>query len=112
MPKLSFGDRLRYRFDNIFSRGTVALIGLLALASLGVIIVISLVVKLAGLAPDVELPELVWKALMRTLDAGTHGRRRGRMALSLCHARGYTGRDFHHQQPDWYLDDRPGGAVG
>jgi ion channel POLLUX/CASTOR len=73
MPKPSFGDRLRYRFDNIFSRGTAALIGLLALASLGVIVVISLVVKLAGLAPDIELPELVWKALMRTLDAGTMG---------------------------------------
>ena len=73
MPKPSFGERWRYRFDNIFSRGTVALIGLLALASLGVIIVISLVVKLAGLAPDVELPKLVWRALMRTLDAGTMG---------------------------------------
>ena len=56
MPKPSLGDRLRYRFDNLFSRGTAALIGLLALASLGVIIVISLVVSWQALLPTSNSP--------------------------------------------------------
>lgn len=66
---------LRYRIDNIFARGTGALIVLLALCSLLIIVVIATVVKVFNLAPDANLSfaEIVWMGLMRTLDSGTMG---------------------------------------
>jgi voltage-gated potassium channel Kch len=70
-------DRLRYQFDNAMSRGTVAMIGWLAVLSLIVILVAALIVSLAGIAPQGEerlnFIEASWQALMRTLDAGTMG---------------------------------------
>jgi voltage-gated potassium channel Kch len=74
MHKVPFGDRVRYAVDNAFARGTGALIGLLAVASAALIVGIALLVKLTGVGPeDTSLPQLVWMALMRTLDSGTMG---------------------------------------
>ena len=73
MKKPTFGERLRYAFDNTLSRGTIALIGWLAVVSLALILAIALIVRLTRLAPDVGFAQLVWMALMRTLDAGTMG---------------------------------------
>lgn len=73
MDKPSLAARLRYEFDNLLARGTRALIGLLALASALVIVVLSLVVWLARSAPGISFPRLLWMSLMRTLDAGTMG---------------------------------------
>ncbi|MFN5934435.1 MAG: hypothetical protein ACK46D_09085, partial [Roseiflexaceae bacterium] len=66
---------LRYRVDNIFARGTGALIVLLAICSLLIIVVIATVVKVFNLAPDANLSfaQIVWMGLMRTLDSGTMG---------------------------------------
>jgi len=77
MKKITLTDRLRYQFDNAMSRGTIAMIGWLAVLSLVVILVAALIVSLAGIAPPGEEPlnfaEASWQALMRTLDAGTMG---------------------------------------
>jgi ion channel POLLUX/CASTOR len=75
----SVGERLRYAFDNYMARGTIALIlGLFALSVL-IIVSISLLVIVLGLAEPIEDDQAppfirtVWNALMRTLDAGTMG---------------------------------------
>lgn len=76
---ITFGQRLRYWFDNTMSRGTIALIGWLAVVSLIMIIVVSLIVALLGIAPAGDDPqsagliEILWMSLLRTLDPGTMG---------------------------------------
>jgi len=78
MKKTSFGERFRYWFDGVMSRGTGALIGLLALATLVFIVVVALVVQFFQvLSPSKhdgqvgDFPELLWGNLMRAMDAGT-----------------------------------------
>jgi voltage-gated potassium channel Kch len=70
-------DRLRYAVDNTFSKGTAALIVWLGILSLVIISLAALVVTLTGVAQEGEEPlnffEAFWRALMRTLDAGTMG---------------------------------------
>jgi len=74
MLPTNWKEQLRYRFDNVFAKGTGALIALLALASLAIIVVVAFIVKLFNLAPDdIPLPKLMWMGLMRTLDSGTMG---------------------------------------
>ncbi|MEP6478258.1 MAG: NAD-binding protein [Rhodoglobus sp.] len=76
MKKASFGDKFRYWFDGVMSRGIIALVGLLALASLVFIAIVSLVVVIFHLFPDgetLDYPETLWGSLMRTLDSGTMG---------------------------------------
>src|SRR6476646_3058078 len=77
MGKIAIADRLRYRFDNFMSRGTVSLISGLALVSFAFILLIAALVSLTGIAPEgsdrLSLPEAIWGVLMRTLDAGTMG---------------------------------------
>ena len=70
MPKPSFTERLRYKFDNTLSRGTVALIAWLALATV-ILVVAAIVVDLAiggisdkqGLGPV----EVFWSFLFQAL---------------------------------------------
>ena len=73
----SLGERARYMFDNSMSAGTIALIGWLAVLSLVIIAIASLVMVVAGIAPEGGEPrnfiEAAWEALMRTLDSGTMG---------------------------------------
>ncbi len=78
MRPVSFGDRLRYRFDNFMSKGTAALVGALFLASSAIIIVVAILLMVTGAvepggdeAPG--FPTLVWRAAMRAMDAGTLG---------------------------------------
>jgi len=78
MSEIRFTHRLRYAFDNSMSKGAVALIGYLGLASLGLIMVAGLVVILFRIIPggESEVPgfgEAMWLSLMRTLDSGTMG---------------------------------------
>jgi Trk K+ transport system NAD-binding subunit len=77
-PKYSFGQRFRYWFDNVMSRGAPALIGMLAVASLAVVFVAGLIINLLGFRQDgeaerIRLGEAIWQSLMRTLDSGTMG---------------------------------------
>jgi voltage-gated potassium channel Kch len=77
MNQVRLRDRLRYAFDNSMSRGTIALIGWLAVLSAVLVLASALVVWAAGLAPGPEagtgpgFAELAWMALMRAMDAGT-----------------------------------------
>lgn len=80
MNKPGFGARFRYWFDNVMARGTIALMGLLALASLVFIAIIAAVVVIFQLFPPLEagadkpdFGEIIWGNLMRTLDSGTMG---------------------------------------
>jgi len=72
-------DRFRYRFDTFMSRGPIALVGALGLASLLVILVGAALVHGLGVAPaDAEghrpgFVTLIWMAGMRAMDAGAVG---------------------------------------
>jgi voltage-gated potassium channel Kch len=74
MQQFTFGQRLRYAFDNTLSRGTRALIAWLAIASVLFIAVTALLLVMAKRVPKgMSFPALMWHNLMRTLDAGTMG---------------------------------------
>src|SRR5919112_2670617 len=75
MREVTVADRLRYRFDNTISKGTIALIGWLFLVLLALVLTSTLLVYLAGIAPGagVQKPgflETFWLDLMRTIDPG------------------------------------------
>jgi hypothetical protein len=74
--KPQLGDRLKYSFDTLMSRGLAALIGLLGVVTLIFITVISLIVVVFGLFPadgDLSFSETFWATMLRTLDPGTMG---------------------------------------
>jgi voltage-gated potassium channel Kch len=83
MNGIRWTDRVRYNFDNVMSRGTPALIGILALASLGLILIAALIMMILHIVPGgadgpPDLGEGMWLSLMRTLDSGTMGGDEGR----------------------------------
>jgi ion channel POLLUX/CASTOR len=66
-------DRLRYRIDEFFGRGTIALIlGLFAVSVL-IVTIIAIIVTATGVGEGKGFVELVWMGLLRTLDPGTMG---------------------------------------
>jgi voltage-gated potassium channel Kch len=74
---VTWRDKLRYRFENTLSKGTVAIIGWLALLSLAIVVLASLVLAAMNVGQDPadhEHPygffEGVWQAMLRTLDPG------------------------------------------
>src|SRR5512135_1436419 len=76
--KPTFGQRLRYYFDNLMSRGTPALIGMLFVFSLILVLIGGAVISTAKFVQDGETAplsfgEAAWESLMRTFDAGTMG---------------------------------------
>jgi ion channel POLLUX/CASTOR len=77
MKQPSFGERLRYWFDNWMARGTVALMGLLGLATVALVVVVGTLAFVFHAFPDDatdgDLFDLWWGGLMRTLDPGTMG---------------------------------------
>ncbi|MFM8425397.1 MAG: CASTOR/POLLUX-related putative ion channel [Chloroflexota bacterium] len=77
MKKPTFKQRFQYWFDNYMSRGTIALIGGLAVLSLVVIFIAAAIIRIGAIAMDGEsaptFGEAAWMSLMRTLDAGTMG---------------------------------------
>ena len=70
-------QRFQYFFDNIMSRGTPAMIGMLFIMSLIVILLAGTLVALLGLTQldgeRLSFGEAAWASLMRTLDSGTMG---------------------------------------
>jgi len=84
MREVTFLDRFRYTVDNTMSRGAIALIGWLFVASLGLIVVFSGLVFLAQIIPadgsgsDLSLAEVIWSSTMHALDAGTIAGDQGR----------------------------------
>ena len=77
MKQPTFKQRFQYWFDNYMSRGTVALIGGLAVLSLVIIFIAAAIIRIGAIAMDGEsapsFGEAAWMSLMRTLDAGTMG---------------------------------------
>ena len=79
MTKPSFRERLAYAFDRSLSRGPLVLILWLAGLSLAVIVGLSALVWITGIAPAEEggghlgFIQIAWMSLMRTLDSGTMG---------------------------------------
>ncbi len=77
--KPTLKQKWQYFFDNIMVGGTPAMIGMLALVSVGIILIAAGIVALGGqlLAPEgsqgVPFFEALWLSLMRTLDPGTMG---------------------------------------
>lgn len=78
-------ERFRYWFDNVMARGTIAVMGLLGIATAVFIAFVALVVIVFGLFPTAEgggedrqsFFEVLWGNLMRTLDPGTMGADQG-----------------------------------
>jgi voltage-gated potassium channel Kch len=68
---------MRYRFDNLMSKGPIALIGWLGILSLILVCTAAVILTLTGLTQDdgetMNFVEAAWKSLMRTLDPGTMG---------------------------------------
>jgi voltage-gated potassium channel Kch len=75
----SWRDRAWYVFDNFMARGTIALIaGLFAVSAVGILVVAGIVAA-AGLAHEegLDFPGILWRSLLRTLDASTIGLEEG-----------------------------------
>jgi len=70
-PKKTFKERFRYFFDNLMSRGTLSLIGFLAIISLALIIIFTIILWLIDLLPGKGLLELFWLNIFKTLNTGT-----------------------------------------
>jgi len=74
--KPTLRQRLRYRFDNLMSHGTPAMISVLFMLSLAVVTVAGSILAITGFSQDgdhLSLGEAIWESLMRTLDPGTMG---------------------------------------
>jgi len=74
----SFRQKFKYRFDNLMSRGTPAMVGMLFVLSLIVVFVAGAIISATGFVQEAGSPRLpfgeaVWESLMRTLDSGTMG---------------------------------------
>ncbi len=77
MKKHSLSKKIRYKFDELMSKGPIAMIGLLAILSSLVIVIAGTIIMLFNIYPAGETSmgfiEGVWQSLMRTLDSGTMG---------------------------------------
>ena len=75
--KVTFGDRIRYRFDNVMARGTGAIIALLGLVTFAFILLIAVILEIFHIFPGGDranqfpFGEAIWQNLLRTLDTGT-----------------------------------------
>ncbi|MBL8018616.1 MAG: hypothetical protein JNM27_03040 [Leptospirales bacterium] len=87
MPKITLKHKLKYHFDNMMSKGAIALILYLSILTILLIIGVTAVDTLAGLAPQDEngqapdFTELLWMSMLRTLDPGTMGGDHGSWAF-------------------------------
>ncbi|MFI5204736.1 MAG: hypothetical protein ACHQF2_09595 [Flavobacteriales bacterium] len=77
MKKITLAQKIRYKFDNLMSKGPIAMIGLLAFISLIVVILAAGVIAIFQVKPEggesLDFAEGAWQSLMRTMDAGTVG---------------------------------------
>ncbi|MGV8907005.1 MAG: CASTOR/POLLUX-related putative ion channel [Acetobacterium sp.] len=71
MSKVGFFEKLRYKFDNLMSKGTGVLLLALASATVIMIAVIALIIWITQSGPTSSFSELLWIGLMRSIDTGT-----------------------------------------
>lgn len=76
-------ERLRYRIDEFFARGTVALILALFIGSAAIIFVFAVAAWLSGLGGDLPFLRVLWMSILRTLDPGTMGADEGTIGFLL-----------------------------
>ena len=74
MAKPSVGAKLRYWFDNVMGRGTIALLGLLAVLAAIFVLINTVVVVLLKAGPDgandeQSVAEVLWSNVVRVLDS-------------------------------------------
>lgn len=69
MRKVSFRERIRYAFDKIMGKGTIALIGMLFLITAVVVLIAGLLCSILGGTGSVG--NLIWMSFMHTMDSGT-----------------------------------------
>jgi Trk K+ transport system NAD-binding subunit len=75
-PRPPIRQRFRYWFDNTLSSGTTAMVVWLTIATILLILVVSLAAAIAEVRADgseLSFGEAMWSTLMRTLDPGTMG---------------------------------------
>jgi voltage-gated potassium channel Kch len=80
MQKPTFGEKVRYYFENTMSAGPSGVIKWLALVSLFMVLILGLIILIFGIksSPEAEAENLgfiegAWQSLMATLDSGTMG---------------------------------------
>lgn len=66
--KHTLREKLSYRFDKLMSKGTVALVGILAVATFIMVIAMGIC---AAAINDASVGENIWASLMHAIDAGT-----------------------------------------
>ena len=66
-------NKLKYRFDNLMAKGTGVLIGTLALVTLLMITIVSLIVWATGASDGTGFLTIFWMGVLRSLDPGTMG---------------------------------------
>ena len=75
--KVGIKERIKYEFENTLSKGTIAIIGWLALVSLLIVILAGTIITVGqiSLTADEKLGffEATWRSLMHALDAGAVG---------------------------------------
>ncbi len=76
-PDYKWQEKLHYKLDNMFSRGTGVMIFWLGIFSLIIVLLAALMIVALNIAPPGETApgflEAFWQSLMRTLDPGTMG---------------------------------------
>src|SRR6185503_4301736 len=77
MRKPTLKERLQYRFDNVMSRGTAALIAALAIITILVVAAAAALIAFGKITQTggehLTFIEAAWESLVRTLDSGTFG---------------------------------------
>ncbi len=68
MEKKSLSAVIRYKFDNMMAKGTVALVGVLFLATAAVIVIAGIIAFVLGHG---SISQNIWASVMHTIDAGT-----------------------------------------
>ena len=71
MKKYTWKEKFQYRFDNMMSRGTISLIGILFGITLLVVVLAGLLVGLVDSDHGMNIGKSVWLSLMHAIDAGT-----------------------------------------
>jgi len=79
--KVGIKERIKYEFENTLSKGTIAIIGWLALLSILIVIVAGTIITLGQISQNpeekLEFYEAAWQSLMHALDAGAVGADQG-----------------------------------
>ncbi|MBN1410122.1 MAG: hypothetical protein JW969_04705 [Spirochaetales bacterium] len=72
MKTNSFMNKLKYRFDNLMARGSIAMILGLTIISAIIIFTVSIIIWAFNYYPEQnDFVKLLWMSMMRALDAGT-----------------------------------------